>query len=313
MESDAAIKKKISLFSDIAKNKASYLLALPAMIYTFIFGYMTYPYILIAFQHFNYRKGILDSEWIGFKNFEFFFKSNNAYLVTWNTIKLNLLFIGFGTLFAVGIALILNEIKSRSFLKISQAFMLFPHYISWVVISYILYALLSMDLGMINHVLQTLGLSPVNWYTKPEVWPPILTIMRVWKGTGMSAVIYLAAITGIDESLYESAQIDGANRWQQCIRITIPLIMPTVAILTLMNIGKIMHGDFGMIYAIIKDNGVLYPTTDVIDTYVFRSLRLVGDPSEAMAVSLFQSAIGFVMVFGTNWLARRYFKEGALY
>lgn len=302
-----------SLLSDIRRNGTSYLLVLPAMAYTFIFGYMTYPYMVIAFQRFNYTKGIFHSEWVGFQNFEFFFRSNKALTVTFNTIYLNLLFIIFGTLMALAISLVLNELRKKLFVKISQSLMLFPNFISWIVISYVLYALFSMDMGIVNQMLNQLGISSVNWYTEAQSWPAILTVMHVWKGAGMSAIIYLATITGIDETLYEAAEIDGANRWQMCLRITLPLMMPTVIILTMLSVGKIMYGDFGMIYALIGDNGTLYSTTDIIDTYVFRSLRQIGDPSEAMAVGLFQSVIGFILVFGTNAITRKFFKDGALY
>lgn len=306
-------RKRKGLIFDIQKNGTSYLLVLPAMIYTFIFGYMTYPYMLIAFQRFDYTKGIFHSEWVGFKNFEFFFRSNKAFTVTFNTIFLNILFITFGTLMAIIIALVLNELRKKLFVKISQSVMLFPNFISWIIISYVVYAFFSMDMGIVNQLLNILGIPSINWFTEPNVWPWILTLMHVWKGAGMSAVIYLATITGIDETLYEAAQIDGANRWQMCKKITIPLMMPTVVILTLLSIGKIMYGDFGMIYALIGDNGTLYQTTDIIDTYVFRSLRQIGDPSEAMAVGLFQSVVGFILVFGTNTITRKYFKDGALY
>ncbi|MCU6791829.1 ABC transporter permease subunit [Paenibacillus sp. WQ 127069] len=301
------------IFSDIHKNGTSYLLVLPAMVYTFIFGYMTYPYMIIAFQRFNYTKGIFNSEWVGLENFEFFFRSYKALTVTFNTIFLNMLFIVFGTLMALVISLVLNELRKKLFVKISQSVMLFPHFISWIVVSYVLYAFFSMDMGLVNQMLNKLGIASVNWYTEPEVWPAILTVMHVWKGAGMSAVIYLATITGIDETLYEAAEIDGANRWQMCIRITLPLMMPTVVILTLLSMGKIMYGDFGMIYALVGDNGTLYSTTDIIDTYVFRSLRQIGNPSEAMAVGLFQSVVGFILVFGTNAITRKFFKDGALY
>jgi putative aldouronate transport system permease protein len=301
------------MFSDIRKNGTSYLLVLPAMAYTFIFGYMTYPYMIIAFQRFNYTKGIFNSEWVGLENFEFFFRSYKALTVTFNTIFLNLLFIVFGTLMALVISLVLNELRKKLFVKISQSVMLFPHFISWIVVSYVLYAFFSMDMGLVNQILNGLGIASVNWYTEPQVWPAILTAMHVWKGAGMSAVIYLATITGIDDTLYEAAEIDGANRWQMCMRITLPLMMPTVIILTLLSIGKIMYGDFGMIYALVGDNGTLYSTTDIIDTYVFRSLRQIGNPSEAMAVGLFQSVVGFILVFGTNAITRKFFKDGALY
>ncbi|MEK5418558.1 ABC transporter permease [Paenibacillus sp. FSL L8-0708] len=307
------LRRRRGVLADIRANGTSYLLVLPAMVYTFIFGYMTYPYMLIAFQRFNYTKGIFHSDWVGFQNFEFFFRSNKALTVTFNTIFLNLLFIFFGTLTALAISLLLNELRKKLFVKISQSVMLFPNFISWIVISYVIYAFFSMDMGIVNQMLNKLGFASFNWYTEPRAWPVILTLMHVWKGAGMSAVIYLATITGIDDTLYEAAQIDGANRWQMCRKITLPLMMPTVVILTLLSIGKIMYGDFGMIYALIGDNGTLYQTTDIIDTYVFRSLRQIGDPSEAMAVGLFQSVVGFILVFGTNTITRKFFKDGALY
>ena len=307
------LRRRKGFAHDVIRNKFSYLLALPAMVYTFLFGYMTYPYIVIAFQRFNYTKGIFNSEWIGLKNFEFFFKSNKAFEITWNTIYLNFLFITFGTLVALIIALLLNELRIKLFVKLTQSVMLFPNFISWIVVSYMLYAFFSMELGLINKTLNQFGFESINWYTKAEAWPVILTLMKVWKGAGLSAVIYLAAITGIDDTLYEAAEIDGANRWQMCMKITLPLLMPTIVILSLLSIGKIMYGDFGMLYALIGDNGTLYSTADVIDTYVFRSLRQIGDPSIAMAVGLFQSVIGFFLVFGTNLIARKFFRDGALY
>lgn len=191
--------------------------------------------------------------------------------------------------------------------------MLFPHYISWVVVSYILLAIFSNKNGLANQLLNALGMKSVSWYTKADVWPTILVWMKIWKSAGMNAVIYLAAITGIDESIYESATIDGANRFQRIVSITVPLIMPTVCIMTLLAVGKIMNGDFGMIYALVGDQGILYETTDVIDTYVYRVLRQTGDPSQSMAIGLFQSLIGLVMVVGSNWIVKHTFHEGALF
>jgi len=304
---------KGSLIKDVVRNPMSYLLVLPAVLYTFIFGYLTIPYMVIAFQKFNFRTGILNSKWIGFKNFEFFFKSTSAATVTWNTLRLNFLFILFTTIFSVSLAILLNEIKNKWFVKITQSTFLFPHFISWVVASYIIYTLFSYNYGIVNKILVYFSIEPVSWYMTPKPWTSILVGMKVWQATGMSVVIYLAAITGIDGSMYEAATIDGANRWHQIRFITIPLIMPTVAILTLLSIGKIMYGDFGMIYAIIGDNGILYPKADVIDTYVFRALRLSGDPAQAMAVGLFQSAVGFVLVYVTNRIVKKKFSEGALF
>lgn len=311
-------QKKGSIFKDIARNKFSYLIALPAMLYVFVFSYCAYPYMLLAFQRYDYKNSTIwdimfHGNWVGIDNFKFFFTSQNAARVTFNTLYLNVLFIVVGTVVAVMLALFLNELKSKWFMKSSQAVMLFPNYISWIMVSYILLSLFSNQYGIVNIAMEKMGLETINWYATPGVWPAILVVMRVWKSAGMNAIIFLASITGIDSSLYEAAAIDGANRRQMMFRITLPLILPTVIIMTLLSLGKIMYGDFGMIYALVGDNGTLYPTTDIIDTYIFRALRQVGDMSQSTAIGLFQSVIGFVMVYGSNWLARKFYPDGALY
>ena len=305
--------KKYTLWTDIRKNPFSYGLLLPAMLFVFIFGYLTYPYMIIAFKKFNYQLGIWGSEWAGIDNFVFFFKSTVAARVIWNTLYLNLLFILTGTAMSVALAVMLNEIRLRMFVRVSQTFMLLPYYLSWVVIAYMLQAVFSNKNGLMNIILSFLGEKKISWYTRAELWPTILVVMRIWKGAGMNAIIFLAAITGIDESIYEAAMVDGATRGQRIRKITLPLILPTVSIMTLLSIGKIMYGDFGMIYALIGDNGVLYPTTDIIDTYVFRVLRQTGDPSQAMAIGLFQSVIGFIMVYSSNALVKHRLGGGALF
>ncbi|QGQ99791.1 sugar ABC transporter permease [Paenibacillus psychroresistens] len=307
------IKKRNSFLRELMKNRYSYILVLPAVLYVFIFSYASYPYLLVAFQHFDYQKGILNSDWVGFQNFAFFFKSSDALLVTMNTLKLNFLFLFFGTLVAVAIAILFNEIRQKLFIKMAQSMMIFPSFISWIIVSYLMYALFATNFGIINQLITFFGGEGISWYSKPSVWPWILVLMKIWKEAGFGSIIYLATITGIDQSLYESADIDGATRWQKIRRITIPLITPTIMILTLLNLGKIFYSDFGMLYAIIGDNGVLYPTTDVIDTYVFRALRQVGDPSNAAAIGLFQSIVGFTLVFLVNWITRKFYKDGALY
>ena len=310
--------KKGGILWDIMRNKFSYLIALPSIIYVFIFSYCAYPYMLLAFQRYDYRnsgflKILFQGDWVGFQNFKFFFASQNAFRVTFNTLYLNVLFILTGTFMSVLLSLLLNELRCRWFTKVTQAVMLFPNYISWVMVSYILLSLFSNSYGIVNITMENLGMETINWYAKPEVWPIILVLMRIWKGAGMNAIIFLAAITSIDSSLYEAAAIDGANRRQMMWRITLPLVMPTVIIMTLLSLGKIMYGDFGMIYALVGDNGTLYSTTDIIDTYIFRALRQVGDISQSTAIGLFQSAIGFILVYGSNWLARKFYPEGALY
>ena len=302
-----------SLLADVRKNAASYLLALPALLYTFVFGYLTLPYILMAFQRFDYRKGLLGSDFVGFRNFEFFFRSNRAIQVTFNTIWLNLLFIVIGTLLALVIALMLNEIHAKRYLKVIQSGLLFPNFLSWVIVSYIVFAFLSSEKGIVNGALSMAGLKRIEWYGNGEPWRAILVVIRVWKTAGISSVMYLAAITAIDGALYEAATIDGAGRIRQMRHITLPLLMPTVCILALLAVGKIFYGDFQMFYTIIGDNGLLIPKTDVIDTYVYRALRATGDPSSAMAVGLYQAFVGFLLVYGSNRLVRRWFPEGAVF
>jgi putative aldouronate transport system permease protein len=289
-----------------------YLFTVPGVLYTFLFGYTTLPYMVIAFEKFNYQDGIL-SPWIGIENFRFFFESNRAWEVTRNTLFLNFYFLAIGTIVAVGLAILLNEIHHQFFIRIVQSTMLFPFFLSWVIVSYILYALLSTDKGVINNMLISFGLRRISWYSEVNLWRGILVMTRTWKTSGYSMIIYLAAISGVDDSLYEAAVIDGANRWQCIWRITLPLLSPTICILILMDLGRMFYGDFGMIYALVKDSGQLLPKVDIIDTYVYRMLRVTGNPSMAMAVGLCQSLLGFVLVVGMNKIARFFFPDGALF
>ena len=305
--------KRYTFLTDIRRNPLSYLMLIPAALYTLVFGYLTIPYMLSAFQNYNYRDGLFGSPYVGLKNFEFFFKYNAAPRVIGNTVFLNIMFITFTLIVSVTVALLLNELHHAKLKKFLQSTYLFPYFLSWIVINYVVYTLTSNKYGIINQVLALFGAKPINFYTKGAYWPAILVIAKVWKDMGMNIVIYLAVITGFDPQIYEAAMIDGAGRFRACISITLRLLMPTICMLTIMSVGKIFNGDFGMIYALVGDNGMLQKTTDVIDTYVFRTLRQTGNPSQSMAISLFQSVLGFITVCGANWIARRFFSEGALF
>ncbi|HZG77658.1 MAG TPA: ABC transporter permease subunit [Paenibacillus sp.] len=305
--------RRTGFLKELRSNAWGYALVLPAAVYTFLFGYLTLPYMIIAFQRYHYRLGLLGSEWVGFANFKFFFLSNQAWQVTFNTIRLNFLFIVFGTLAALALALLFNELKSRLFARVTQSTILFPHFLSWVVVSYMLYSLFATDFGIVNNALAAFGIEKVNWYASPQYWVQILVGTNVWKDIGISLVIYLAAIAGIDGTLYEAARIDGANRWKQIRYITLPLLLPTVSILSLLALGRVMYSSFDMIYAIVKDNGMLFATVDVIDTYMFRALRTIGNPSQAMAIGLYQSIVGFLLVFGANFVVRKVNKDHSLF
>lgn len=306
-------KKKYTLLTDIRRNKVAYAMLIPAALYTIIFGYCTIPYMIIAFQKFSYKKGIFGSDWAGLSNFRFFFGSQDAGRIIANTLKLNLLFIFFTIVAAVALAIMINEIRNRYFKKIAQSTYLLPYFLSWVIVNYILYGIIGSKYGFLNKIIEFFGGTAINFYNAPEYWTVILVVAKVWKDLGMNTVIYLATLVGFDDELYDAAAVSGATRWQMCWKITLPMLMPTVIMLGIMSIGKIFYGDFGMIYALVGDNGVLYNATDVIDTYVFRLLRSTGNPSQAMAVSLFQAVMGFICVWGTNYIAKKKFEEGALF
>jgi putative aldouronate transport system permease protein len=297
---------------ELARNRALYLLVLPAVLYTFVYGYITLPYMAIAFEKFNFRTGIL-SQWVGLKNFQYFFKSTWAATVTRNTLILNFLFIVIVYVSSIVLALLLNEVRAKRFLKVSQTVMLFPYFISWVVVSYMLQGLLNTSTGLLNRIIAGLGGEAVSFYSTPGYWYVILILLRVWKYIGWTSVIYLSVITGIDGSLFEAAYIDGAGRLQSVLYITLPLLLPTASILTLMEVGRIFYGDFSMFYAIIRDNGSLMPVAEVIDTYVYRTFKLTGNPSLSMAVGMYQSLVGFALVFGSNALVNKLYPEGALF
>lgn len=307
-----AERERVNPLKEIWGKKFLYLLVLPAILYTFIYGYMTLPYIAIAFEKFHYKTGIR-SPFVGLDNFKAFFRSSWAGAVTRNTLVINFLFLIFGTLCAILIALLLNEVRAKRFLKLSQSSMLFPFFISWVIVSYMLQGILGTESGMLNRFIMSMGGQRINFYSKPDYWYPILLILNIWKNAGYNSIIYLAAITGIDESIYEAAAIDGATRFKRIVYVTLPLLAPTISVLTLMSIGRIFYGDFGMMYAIVRDNSSLMPIAEVIDTYVFRVFKNTGNPSLSMAVGLYQSVIGFILVFTSNRIVNRFYPEGALF
>ena len=306
-------KREISFVTDFRKNIYLYLLMLPGLVYFIIFKYLPMVGVIIAFKDFNYVKGIFKSPFVGFKNFEFFLRSNDWLRVAFNTIYLNVLFIITGLIFSIGIAIVLSEIRGQVFKKVTQSIVILPHFISWTLVAMLCLPFLSSEHGVINKILVSIGLEPVEFYSTPEVWPTILVILKIWKGAGYNSIIYLAAIAGLDQEIFEAAKIDGASRLQCIFRITIPQLRTTAVLLTLLSIGGIFYGDFGMIYALVGDNSFLFPTTDVIDTYVYRQLRKMGEVSMSAAVGLFQSVVGFIIVIISNKLAKRFDPDAAIY
>ncbi len=286
---------------------------LPAALYTFIFSYLPMGGIVLAFKNYNYRDGIFGSPWNGFQNFRFFFQSGQAFKVTRNTILYNLLFLVVNTTLQVTLAILISEMPGKRYKKTMQSFMFLPYFISWVIVSVIAFNFLSYDYGVINALRNSLGLDKLDFYGTPKYWIGILTFFNAWKGVGYGTVMYLAAIMGIDTSLYESAEIDGANIFQRIFYITIPCLYPTLIILTLLAIGNIFRGDFQMFYQLVGNNGLLFDYTDVIDTFTFRALITSNDIGMASASGLYQSVFCFITILTANYLVRRYDKDYSLF
>ena len=288
-------------------------LALPTIILLLIFNYWPMFGIVLAFKDYKVPKGIWGSPWAVFKNFEFFLESQDAFRVIRNTLGLNFMFIVAGIFFGVLFALIMFEVKRRRHVKIYQTVSIIPSFISWVAVGYIVYALLDPTKGLVNQMLVSLGREPIAWYSEPKYWPVILLITKTWQGVGLGSIIYYAALMGVDQELFEAADIDGAGKLQKTWYISIPQIVPIIIIMAILDIGKIFRADFGLFYNVTRDVGALYPTTDVIDTYVFRALMQQGNIGMSSAVGLIQSVVCFITLVTTNLIVKKISPENSLF
>ena len=297
------------------KHAPLLIMMIPGLLYLLINSYLPMFGITIAFKDINFAKGIWHSDWVGFANFEYLFKTSDAYIITRNTILYNLLFIILGTVLSFGAAIMLNEIKGKLMLRTYQAVISMPHLISWVIISYLVYAFLSPESGFINRtILPMLGNEDgISWYTEAKHWPLILTIVDFWKSVGYGSIVYFAALLGINDEYYEAARIDGASRLRQIVSITIPLIAPVIIMMTLLRLGRIFYSDFGLFYQVPLNSGPLFDTTATIDTYVFNGLLGSGDIGMSTAAGVYQSVVGFILVITVNYLVRRKNKDSALF
>lgn len=308
--------KGLPFTKEISKKRTLYLMMLPGLLFFFIFHYLPMIGVVIAFQDFNPVKGLFGSKWIGLKNFEFFFKSDAMATVTFNTIFYNVIFIVTGLGVSVLFAILFFETGSKILTKTYKSIMLIPYFMSWIVMQYVLTAFLNMDSGILNKILQTFGIEPVNWYWEASYWRWIFPIAYLWKVVGYYSVIFVAGITGISTEYYEAARIDGASKIKQIRYITIPLLMPIVITLFLLQAGKIFYGglgDWSMFFTLPNETGFLLETTDVIDTYVLRALRGMNEPGMAAAVGLYQSLVGLILVTFSNFLVRKYDRDSALF
>ncbi len=291
------------------------MMAVPMMIVVTIFSYLPMGGLIVAFKNYNYRDGILKSPFCNpfWKNFEFLFKSPDTYRIIRNTILYNLAFIVLTLVISVALAIMLNEIKSRKALKVYQTTMFFPYFLSWVVVSYIVYAFLNPRLGYINAIKARNNGETLDWYNTPEVWVFIIVMMQIWKTVGMNVLMYYASLMSIDTSYNEAAAIDGASKWQTIRYITLPFLYPMMIILTILAVGKIMNSDFGLFYQLPMDSKTLYPTTDVLETYVYRALIENGNIGMSSAAGFLKSVVGLILVSATNWIVKKINPDYGLY
>ena len=299
---------------DRKKNLTYMLFLLPGLVYLVINNYVPMMGVFIAFKNIDYVKGIFKSDWIGLENFRFLFRTKDALVMTRNTLLYNLVFIIAGTIFAVFVAILLCELGEILSARLFQSALILPYLLSWVIISYIVFAFLSSDTGYINKaVLEPAGKGFVNWYGEPFYWIFILIFVFLWKSTGYQSIVYMANIAGIDSSIKEAARIDGANKLQEIRYVVLPLLRPTVVIMTLMAIGRIFYSDFGLFFQVPMDSGALYPATQTVDTYVYRGLMKLNDIGMASAAGLYQSVVGFILVLLSNLAVKKADPDNALF
>ena len=298
----------------LRKYMPLYLLSLPGFIYLIINNYLPMGGLVLAFKKYSFAKGIVDSPWNGLQNFTFLFGSKWAKIMFRNTICYNLAFLILGTAFAIFVAILLSVIGRKLVKQAYQTLILIPHLVSTVLIGYLVFAFLSEKNGFVNNgILAPLGMDPVSWYTKAGYWPVILVLVQLWRSFGFQSIVYFATIIGFDKAYSEAAGMDGASVWQQITRITLPLLKPTVIILTIMALGRMFASDFGLFYQVPQNSGMLYSTTTTIDTFVYRTLMQDHDVGRSLAAGFLQSILGFIVVMITNMIVRKVDKESALF
>jgi len=306
----------LSFFLELAKNRVLYLMVLPAIAFFVIFAYIPLTGIYYAFTNYNYADGLFGSPFVGFRNFKYFFNGgfqSPVWLLTKNTVLYNLVFIFLGNALQCLMAILLTEISGKLFKRVSQSVLLLPYFVSYVIVGTIAYNIFNVEFGSLNTLMKSLGLDVVNVYATPHIWPGILVMFNMWKGVGYGSVIYLAAISGLDREMYEAAKIDGCNVFKEIRYITLPLLKPTFIMLVLFSLGGIMRGQFELFYQLVGRNGQLFPFTDIIDTYIYRSLTINFNIGLSTAAGLYQSVLGLGIVLAVNNIIRRINKENALF
>lgn len=298
--------------SDFMKNIEFLIIAAPGIVLLFLFNYLPMFGIIISFKDFNPNKGIWGSKWNGVENFKYFFTSPDAVRIIRNTVLYSLDFMFLTLICAVILALMFYALTNQKILKTYNTIVILPKFLSMVLIAYIVYAFLNPVSGLMNRILNIFGIGSIDWYSKPGAWPFILTIVHIWQVVGMQSIIYYASLMSIDESLFEAAELDGASKFQQIMNISIPHLIPIMTIQTILAFGSIFSGDFGLFYQVTRDVGTLYPTTDIINTYVFRGLKS-GNMSVSAAIGFVQSILGLIMVVAANKLVQKISPENSLF
>lgn len=305
--------KRLSFPKQLFQYREYLLMLLPAVIFFITFSYIPMAGIVIAFKNYSFSGGIFGSPWVGLNNLKFLLLNDDLFVVIRNTVGYNIAFIIVNNVLEIFCAVVLAELGNKIFKKVTQTAMLLPYFISWVVVGGLTYNLFNYEHGFISGILSFFGKEPIDFYNSPLYWIPIVILVSAWKSIGYGTVVYLATIMGIDSSIYEAAEIDGASKFQTTIRIIIPMLVPTMIILVLLSLGNIFRGDFSMYYQLVGNNSMLWPTTDVIDTFVTRSLLQTNDIGMSSAAGFFQSIFGFATVVLANLCIRMYDKEYSLF
>ncbi|MBQ4517934.1 MAG: sugar ABC transporter permease [Clostridia bacterium] len=311
VQNKPAKKKGLSL--NARKSLQLGVLTIPGVIWFLVFSYIPMAGAVIAFKDYKPKRGIWGSEWVGFDNFEFLFSSNDAGRLVFNTVFHNFISIFLVAFVAVAIAVFMDLVDKRIYVKTYQTMLFLPRFISWVVVGFIGTILFHYEHGILNQVVAFFGGEAVSWYLTPKYWWFIIPAFGVWKTMGYTSLVYYGTIMGIDTQIFESAEIDGANTWGKIRHITLPLLRPTIIIMSLMSVGSIMRADFGLFYYVPNNSGSLYSVTDVLDTYIFRALRGAGDMTSSAAAGLFQSVVGLIMVVTCNTIVKKFESESALF
>ena len=292
------------------KHRAHVIMALPVFLILFFIMYVPMAGLVMAFKDFDYTLGIWKSPWNGIENFKFLLASKATFVsMTKNTLIYYVIFTALGTFLNVALAIAIDQFVFKKVAKTMQTLMIIPVFISYAAVQFIVYAFISTDTGMINHVLDT----PIRFYSTASWWPLILTIVKIWNSVGYGSVLYMSVLAGIDTELYEAAEIDGANKWQQIWHITIPSLIPMITVMLLLSVGSIMKSDTGLFYQVTRNSGVLYPTTQVIDSYVLNAIFRNSNFGFTAATSFFQSVVGLLMMLFANGMVRKIAPDNALF